>query len=52
MKRADDANIFVVEMALKVYQSLKKEGVKKVSTQGVIDMLDSTIETMKMGDKK
>jgi hypothetical protein len=52
VKRADDENIFIVEMALKVYQALQKEGVKKVTTQGVIDMLDSTIETMKMGERK
>jgi hypothetical protein len=52
VKRADDENIFIVEMTLKVYQSLQKEGVKKVSVQGVIDMLDSTIKTMEMGKRK
>lgn len=52
MKRADDENIFIVEMVLKTYQSLQKDGVKKVTVQGVIDMLVSTIKAMEMGKRK
>ncbi|AKU43378.1 hypothetical protein CPT_Silence41 [Bacillus phage Silence] len=51
MKRADDANIYLVELTKAMYQALLSKGHSKVSTQGVIDTLDALIKTMEAGEK-
>jgi hypothetical protein len=52
MKRADDENIFLIELIRDTFKHELEIGKKVVATKAVVDTLDSAIKAMEKGEKK